>query len=84
MSSRFRCAGTSLLIETNVRRGGYGGLISGVGSGAREPIFPRKLDELLLELVSERDDCVDVVGPDNHNTFITLRNDETESRLHEY
>lgn len=43
-----------------------------VWSGEHESVLPHKLDKLFLELASERDNRVKVVGPDNHYTFIAL------------
>jgi len=55
--------------------------MSRVGSGECESVLPHELDQLLLELASEWDNCVKVIGPDDHHAFITLHGGENESKL---
>ena len=47
-----------------------------VGSREHESVLPHELDELFLELASERDDRVKVIGPYDHHTLIALHGGE--------
>ena len=46
--------------------------MSRVRNRAREPVPPRKPNELLLKLASEWDERINIISPDNQDTFITL------------
>ena len=79
-NGKLRHTGVTLLVEPNIRRSVRRGLCSGVWGGERDPVLPHKFDKLLLKLAGEWDDRIKVIGPDDHHTFITLRDSENELR----